>query len=213
MRGIAIILISATILTFHLIATAHADGGKVEFMDQVEDYRITVFTSPVPFRAGPVDISVFVQDATTGEPATDARITIIATALDGKPVSTQKEATTTAATNKLLKAANFELTHSGKWDIRVQIQAHRGTAQIRLELEAADPLPEWRSWWAWLSWPLIPIALFVVHQILTARRKSRHGPVTEGQEEQPPISGPLAPALREEGYGEEIFSLRTDTTN
>ena len=37
-------------------------------------YRVTVFTDPTPLRAGPVDVSVFVQDADTGEPAAGVRV-------------------------------------------------------------------------------------------------------------------------------------------
>ena len=40
------------------------------------DFQITVFTAPTPFRAGPVDISVFVQDPLTGELIPEARVTV-----------------------------------------------------------------------------------------------------------------------------------------
>ena len=47
---------------------AWGDGGTVRLSRCEGDYRISVFTAPTPFRAGPVDISVLVQDAATGEP-------------------------------------------------------------------------------------------------------------------------------------------------
>ena len=46
---------------------ARGDGGTVRLSRCEGGYRITVFTAPTPFRAGPVDISVLVQDAATGE--------------------------------------------------------------------------------------------------------------------------------------------------
>ena len=47
---------------------ARGDGGTVRLSRCEGGLRITVFTAPTPFRAGPVDISVLVQDAVTGEP-------------------------------------------------------------------------------------------------------------------------------------------------
>ena len=49
-------------------APAIADGGSMRLSGKKGGYQITVFTAPTPFRAGPVDISVLVQDASTGDP-------------------------------------------------------------------------------------------------------------------------------------------------
>jgi len=46
-------------------AMVRADGGAVRLSERQGGYQITAFTSPTPFRAGPVDISVLVQDAAT----------------------------------------------------------------------------------------------------------------------------------------------------
>ena len=46
--------------------SAHADGGQVRLTQRHGDMQITVFTSPSPLRAGPVDVSVCIQDAATG---------------------------------------------------------------------------------------------------------------------------------------------------
>src|SRR5262245_62006483 len=61
-----------------------ADGGTVRLSRQQGAYRITVFTEPTPFRAGPVDVSVLVQDARTGQPVKEAWVTVRA-ALRGRP--------------------------------------------------------------------------------------------------------------------------------
>ena len=53
-------------------APARADGGTVRLSERQGEYRITVFTAPVPFRAGLVDISVLVQDAVSRTPIPDA---------------------------------------------------------------------------------------------------------------------------------------------
>ena len=56
--------------------TARGDGGTLRLSRSEGNYRISVFTAPTPFRAGPVDISVLVQDAITGEVMPKASVTI-----------------------------------------------------------------------------------------------------------------------------------------
>src|SRR5207244_1994724 len=92
-----------------------ADGGAVRLSQRAGGYQIAVFTSPTPLRAGPVDVSVLVQDAATGECVPDARVTVRLTAADGRAV--ELPATTEAATNKLFRAAEFQLPEPGRWDV------------------------------------------------------------------------------------------------
>src|SRR5262249_8102949 len=133
-------------------------------------YRITVFTEPTPFRAGPVDVSVLVQDARTGQPVKEARVTVRA-ALRGRPgEAAVHPATVEAATNKLFRAACFEVPEPGWWEIEVAVEGERGPAQVSFEVEAAEPLPRWLSLWPWLGWPVLAIVLFAVHQVLVWRQ-------------------------------------------
>lgn len=55
---------------------AGADGGTLRFSEEKDGYRIAVFTTPTPLRAGPVDISVLVQNAATGEPESGVQISV-----------------------------------------------------------------------------------------------------------------------------------------
>ncbi|HEV3259998.1 MAG TPA: hypothetical protein VG013_24230, partial [Gemmataceae bacterium] len=48
-----------------LPSMAMADGGAIRLSEQKGDYQITVFTAPTPLRAGPVDVSVLIQNAAT----------------------------------------------------------------------------------------------------------------------------------------------------
>ncbi len=66
----------ATFCVLLLPALARSDGGTIRLAQRCGDYQITVFTSPASVRAGPVDISVLVQEVSTGEPASGARVTI-----------------------------------------------------------------------------------------------------------------------------------------
>src|SRR5262245_36396525 len=102
-----------------------ADGGAVQLRERAGDYQITVFTSPTPLRAGPVDVSVLVQDAATGECMPEARVTVC---LKGPGAGRMLEypATTEAATNKLLRAAEFQLPEPGWWDVSVAVEGPLG---------------------------------------------------------------------------------------
>jgi hypothetical protein len=132
----------------------------------VGSYQVAVFTSPAPLRAGPVDISVFVQDPQTGErmPAAEVRLRLTA---HRSGQTLECLATSAAATNKLFQAADFELPESGVWEVEVAVQGPHAPASARFQFEAAEPLPRWLDLWPWYTCPGVVVALFGVHQILT----------------------------------------------
>jgi len=164
-------LVSSFIL--HPSSFLRADGGSVRLSEQKGNYHITVFTAPTPLRAGPVDISVLVQAAATGEPVPEAQVTLKATQRDPPGVAICSPATTEAATNKLFYAATFELPEPGWYALEVSIDGALGQAEARFEMEAAEPLPRWLAMWPWIAWPLLPISLFCIHQLLVRGRS--HG--------------------------------------
>jgi hypothetical protein len=148
-------------------ATAGADGGLMCLSGKKGGYQITVFTSPTPFRAGPVDVSVLVQDAATGDPMTQVQVKVSMTK-SGRP-ALEYPATSEAATNKLLHAAQFELPEPGAWSLEVQVQGSPRLAGIAGEVQAAGPLARWQELWPWFGWPALVIALFGIHQFLARR--------------------------------------------
>ena len=151
-------------------APAFADGGSIRLYGEKGGYRITVFSAPTPLRAGPVDLSVMVQDASTGDPLTRVLVTVRMTKSGGPAL--EFPATSEAATNKLMQAAQFELPEPGRWALEVHIEGSHGLAVIGGEVDAAEPLPRWRELWPWISWPALAIALFGIHQILARRAGS-----------------------------------------
>ena len=110
-------------------APASADGGSLRLSGKKGGYQITVFTAPTPFRAGPVDISVLVQDASTGDLVTQARV-IVRMTKSGRP-ALEYPATTEAATNKLFRAAQFELPEPGRWEMQVEVEGVAWTGSDR----------------------------------------------------------------------------------
>jgi hypothetical protein len=167
---IGLFLVSSFIL--HPSSFLRADGGTVRLSEQKGNYRITVFTSPTPLRAGPVDVSVLVQDAATGELASGVQVTVEAVRSGSPCVAFRHPATREAATNKLYYAAVFDLPEPGSYRVEVSCNGPLGQAKVRFEVEAAERLPLWLAMVPWVGWPVLAILLFCLHQLLV-RWKSR----------------------------------------
>jgi hypothetical protein len=170
MQFVKVVVISSLLLVGPCDETARGDGGILCLSRSEGNYRISVFTAPTPFQVGPVDISVLVQDAITGEVIPKASVTVSLNLRDqpGEPMC--YTATDQAATNKLMKAAVFDLPEPGHWVIQVTIGGEQGSAQVDFELVAAQRAQGWPAMWPWLSWPVPVILLFLVHQVLVWRR-------------------------------------------
>jgi hypothetical protein len=154
---------------FLLPALAVGDGGTIRLAEQKGGYRMTVFTAPTPVRAGAVDISVLVQDAATQEPVANVEV-IIKVNRRGSAVVVSQHATSEAATNKLYRAAIFDLPEPGWYAMEVSVAGMLGESQVHFDLEAGPPLPPWLAAWPWLGWPVLVIVLFGIHQFLVRRR-------------------------------------------
>lgn len=165
-----LLLLSPCLLICLSPCPARADGGTLCLLQRAGNYQVAVFSSPTPLRAGPVDISVLVQDASTGEQVPKARVIVHLKLRGATASSLNYPATTEAATNKLFHAAKFDLPEAGRWDLEVGIDGPVGRASVRCELEAAEPLPRWREVWPWVGWPALVVVLFGVHQLLVRRR-------------------------------------------
>jgi hypothetical protein len=152
-----------------LPAAAHADGGAIRLSERKGGYQVTVFTSPTPLRAGPVDVSVFVQAAATGQPVPEARVAVSVSPRGRPGEAVTYPATAEAATNKLYRAAVFDLPEPGWWEMEVSVETGHDPVRVHFEVEAAAPPPRWLALWPWFSWPLALIALFSVHRFLVFR--------------------------------------------
>jgi hypothetical protein len=173
MRSLAVGLTLGALFAGAWCPPARGDGGTVRLSRRVGGYEIVVFTSPTPLRAGPVDVSVLVQDAATGEPVPDVRASVRVAPRRRPRDAIRTPATTEAATNKLFHAALFELPEPGVWDVEVAIEGSRGDAQVRFAMEAAEPLPRWLALWPWVGWPALAIAAFGIHQRLVWRKSRK----------------------------------------
>lgn len=160
----------------HLVAGSgflRADAGTLRISQKQNGYQVSVFTSPTPLRAGPVHVSVLVQDAATAEHVAQAHVTVRARRQGATSEVVTGAATAAAATNKLFRAAVFDLPEPGWWDIDVRIDGLGEPVRVQFEMEAAERLPSWRALWPWLAWPAGVVVLFAIHQRLVRRKTGR----------------------------------------
>jgi len=142
-----------------------ADAGAVRASERRGDRQITVFTDPTPLRAGPVDVSVLVQDSRTGlvTVSDTIHVTIAPPGETGRGI--RRLATGENASNKLFQAAHLEVPSAGWWEITVEVKGPgkvQTPERIVIEVDAAEPLPPWQSMWIWFCWPFAAIAVFAV---------------------------------------------------
>lgn len=138
-----------------------ADGGTVRLSEQVGAYRLTIFTDPTPARVGRLDASVLVQDAATNAVRTDLSMMVELERLDGSGLVLRQHATRIAATNKLFRAAEFNVPTAGRWRLTAELDAER-RSQASCEIEIAEPLAGWQRLWAWYCWPALVVVWWIV---------------------------------------------------
>ena len=151
-----------------LAGAAHGDGGTVRLSEAVGGYLVTVFTAPTPLRAGPVDVSVLVQDARTGQPAPIGQVMLRLRQPGERTL--EQAATREQATNRLLHAAQFDLPAPGVWLVEVRVRGPGGEAAREFEIHAAEPSPRWLELWGWIFLPVVAVVLFLGHQYIKSKK-------------------------------------------
>ena len=148
-------------------AAASGDGGQIRLSEHAGPFVITVFTAPTPVRVGPVDVSVLVQEGIDDAPVLDAEVQVTLRAADTERTAA---ATHAAATNKLLYAASLVVPAPGRWTLATEVRAGERAAAVAGEIDVAPPPAPVVAFWPYLALPFAVIALFVLHQWLTAHR-------------------------------------------
>jgi hypothetical protein len=177
-------------------ALALADGGTLRASQVIGENRISIFTSPAVLRVGTIDISVLAQDAKTGAILRDSPIRIRLECIDRAVIPLEQEATFAAATNKLFRAAQFDVPEAGNWRTTVVFgePAQSPTnASISIPLSIEPPLPAWMELAPWIAWPFGVVALYCVHRALAARSTANR---QAGR-----IIAPDRTIVRDPGYG------------
>jgi hypothetical protein len=141
------------------------DGGTLRASQRRGGYVVTVFTAPTPPRAGIVDVSVLVQDGATRQPRPDVPVVVRWYHAGADVPTLTAEATTEAATNKLLRAAPFDVPRAGMWRLEVTVAGHDAEPVI-CDVDVDEPPPAWLDLAWWVGWPVLAVGLFVIHRRL-----------------------------------------------
>jgi hypothetical protein len=180
-----------TFVTFLFLITARlafADGGTIQSQGDSGPFHITVFTAPAILNAGPVDITVLVQDRSSLKPLLDADVHFDFLAHSGggpqqnawsppacvgapTPKLIAIPARLNHGENKLLHGAVVQIPHSGAWDLQVNVQKGTEHATISTSFNVNPPASPPLAYWHLFIIPPVGIAGFILHQ--TARRWKR----------------------------------------
>ena len=151
---------------------ALADGGVIQIRKEAGPFRITLFSTPAPLRAGPADLSVLVESAKSGETLLDAKVVLLLQPLRGADASKrlELEATRAQATNKLLYAALPDLSEQGEWSVRIDVQEGSRHASAAGTIEVLPPPPALLADWPYFAAVPLLIGLFILNQYLRRRQ-------------------------------------------
>src|SRR5712671_2353018 len=153
-------LLLILILLPTLVGIARADGGVVMCQRTSGPFTITVFSTEMPLRPGPADLSVLLEQADAHSPILDGEVFFELTHETGMII--RAEATRSQARNKLLYCSLIDLPLAGHWKIRLHINRGNTRAEMLSDLVVAAPQPVFLSHWELIAVPPIIIILFIL---------------------------------------------------
>lgn len=161
-----------------------ADGGAILAKQTVNGLDLTVFASPMPLRAGPVDISVLVQKENAPAALLDANVeiawsSVASTSPDWMPpcCSMDKNTDKIPATrghsqNKFLYSAIVPVKSSGASELVIRVTRNGEEALLSCDVQAGPPRAPALAYWPWLAFPPVAILGFALNQKLGRRKKT-----------------------------------------
>jgi hypothetical protein len=150
-------------------ARGFADGGTVQMRKDAGPFLITVFTSPAPLSAGPVDISVLLQNLDGLAPVLDARVSVLLRR-EASSTEIRAHATREQAQNKLLYAAMVTLPEPGKWHLSITTLHNTLRTEISGEIGVTQNHVMAGSYRGYIALPPEMIAVFVIREWLIRRK-------------------------------------------
>lgn len=180
-------IIAIYCILFASICWAKADNAVPIASQQMGDQTAVIFAHPIPLRAGPVRLEVFLIQTETGEPLLDSAFSgsLIPVALDASaavwiPPCCRMESGTagddgiilnfanTDSGNRLLKGANLVIQEPGDWLLELDVMVDQNDlGRVQIPLPILEPLPPLQSHWPWL----IPIPLAIGAFVFSQRKK------------------------------------------
>ena len=175
--------ISALVLLWVVVVgVLHADGGRVLAEKQVGVYRVVLFGNPSPLRAGPADLSLFLEQAEKSGPILDAVVNFRLNKLSrptpelawkGAGCVTPGQAVPASqghAGNGLLYSAMLGIPEPGLWELGVSISREGKTDLLSFELPVDRALPPMLIWWPVVALMPLGVLLYIWRGYLKKRR-------------------------------------------
>lgn len=144
----------------------------MQFRKPAGPFMVTVFSEPVPVRAGAADLSVMIERASDQSTVLDAHVMVHLKKTEaGSIVELAAPATHGRATNKLLYAASVTLPSAGIWQMTVDVREKGDEASASGALNVLGKEPPLIEHWALFALVPLMILLFVLNQWLKRRRR------------------------------------------
>jgi hypothetical protein len=173
-------------LMLFLARASWADGGAIQFQGDAGSFHVTVFTLPAILSAGPVDVTVLIQDRSKLNPLLDARVTLDLSSQSGNtlkkeawsppacPLSMPASLSGIAARlnhgeNRLLYGALTQVPYSGIWKLKINIQRDSEMESVSTLLKVNPPAPPPLAYWQLFILPPLGVLGFILNRI--ARRR------------------------------------------
>jgi hypothetical protein len=165
-----------------------ADGGAIQFQGDAGSFHVTVFTLPPILSAGPVDVTVLIQDRMRLNPLLDARVTLDLRAETGTTMKkpawsppacalnmpsslTDIPARLNHGENRLLYGALVQVPSSGTWKLKINIQRDAETESVSALLKVNPAVSPPLAYWQLFMLPPLGVIGFVLNR--TARHRRR----------------------------------------
>ena len=152
-----------------------------------EAFHVTIFTLPPILSAGPVDVTVLIQDRSKLDPLLDADVLLDLSAQT--PTDLKKEAWSPPACamntpvsltdipaklnhgeNRLLYGAVVQVPFSGIWKLKIKIQRDAETESVSTLLKVNPPPPPPLAYWQLFALPPLGVLGYILNR--TAKRRS-----------------------------------------
>jgi hypothetical protein len=156
---------------------AYGDGGAMLLHQEAGPFTVTLFASPQPLQTGDADLSVMVQDRSSGEVLLDPVIDLDLAPEAGTTPAVTVRLARGAATNRLLQAATADFPKPGKWRLALTVSRAGSVAHLSTECTVEPESSRAALVWFYMLLPAGVIVLFVLHQALKLRHHPAQGPL------------------------------------
>ena len=155
---------------------AYGDGGALLRRQDAGPFTVSLFASPQPLETGRAEVSALVQQRETAEVLLDAVTDLDAVPLDSDGLAQHVRLASANAGNRLLQAADLQLSQPGRWRLTVRARRGKDVGQMSMECTVLPSHSRSAVLWFFMVLPVGVILIFVLHQSL----QRRHVPLRRG---------------------------------